>query len=256
MKLAEKVAVVTGASRRLGKEIALGLGRAGASVVVHYGRSQHEAEETVTALEALGVGAWPVQADLADPDAIMGLFAEVEERCRRLDILVNSAASFEKKPLEEVTVGDWEQVLAVNLRAPFLCVQQAARRMRAKAHEEREKGVVVNIADLSGIQAWKGYPHHGISKAGLIHFTRNAAKELAPDIRVNCIVPGAIFPPPGVATAAASWRHKVERIPLRRSGDAEWITRAVNFLVENEFLTGAILPVDGGEHLVGSAPML
>jgi NAD(P)-dependent dehydrogenase (short-subunit alcohol dehydrogenase family) len=107
MDLFEKVAVVTGASRRLGREIALGLGRAGASVVVHYGQSQQEAEETVSALEALGVGAWPVQADLADPEAIMEMFAEVDGRCSRLDILVNSAASFETKPLEEVSVGDW-----------------------------------------------------------------------------------------------------------------------------------------------------
>lgn len=256
MELSGKVALVTGASRRLGREIALGLAREGVSVVVHYGRSRREAEETVKAIEALGVRAWPIQADLRDPEAIRHLFVKLDEGCDRLDIVVNSAASFETKPLEGVTLGEWDRVLAVNLRAPFLCVQQAVTRMRAKTGDQEEKGVILNIADLSGVQAWKGYPHHGVSKAGLIHLTRSAAKELAPDIRVNCIVPGAIFPPPGVPTTAGSWQRKLEKIPLRRSGDPEWITRAVSFLVENEYLTGAILPVDGGEHLVGSAPML
>lgn len=255
MELEGKWALVTGAARRVGKEIAKCLAAAGANVVVHYGASGAAAERTVDELRSAGVSAWPIGADLANPSEIDTLFAEVENRCRGLSVLVNSAASFERRALGDISADDWNEVLAVNLRAPFLCVQRAARLMAGQRAGAGERGAIVNIADLSGLQAWKGYAHHGVSKAGLVHLTKVAAKELAPDIRVNCVVPGAILPPPGMSTDDPEWHAKIARIPLRRAGAPALVAQTVLFLIHNPFVTGAVVPVDGGEHLAGAQPV-
>ena len=244
MELAGRTALVTGAGRRLGKAIALELASQGASIVVHYGSAEAAARETVAEIEALGVSAWPIQADLRAPAAIEQLFDRIEELSRGLDVLVNSAASFARAPFLEIDATSWDEVLELNLRAPFLCTQRAAALM-ARAGE----GVIINIADLTAFELWKEFAHHGTSKAALVHLTRAAAYELAPEVRVNCVVPGAILPPPGVSESGESWRRRGEAVPLRRTGTAGEVTAAVAFLVSNEFITGAVLPVDGGEHL-------
>ncbi len=244
MELAGRTALVTGAAHRLGKAIALELASRGASIVVHYGSSEATARETAAEIEALGVSAWPVQADLRAPADIERLFDCVEELSRGLAVLVNSASSFESEPFLEIDVARWDEVLALNLRAPFLCTQRAAAMMRAAGG-----GVVINIADLSALGPWKEFAHHSTSKAALVHLTRTAAHELAPEIRVNCVIPGAILPPPGVSESGESWRKRADAVPLRRTGAKGEVTAAVAFLVRNEFITGAVLPVDGGEHL-------
>jgi pteridine reductase len=253
MDLAGKVALVTGGGRRLGKAIALALARAGAAVVVHYGSSTAAAEGVAEEIRGLGVAAWTVGADLADPGAIDGLFARVAAEAGRLDVLVNSAATFERRPFDEITVADWERVLAVNLRAPFLCLQRAARLMRSSPRADEAPALVVNLVDLSGTLAWRGQAHHAVSKAGLAHLTRVAARELAPAVRVNAVQPGAILPPPGVAADSPAWRETWERLPLARPGRPELVGDAVVFLAGNDFITGSILPVEGGESLLGAA---
>lgn len=252
MKLAGKVALVTGAARRLGKAIALELARQGAGVAVHYGHSADAAEATAGEIEALGVPAWTARADLTDPAAVDRLFDDLEERLDRLDVLINSAASFEQQPLVEITVEAWDRVMALNLRAPFLMMRRAAPWMRRSPRGEGDKALVVNMADLSGIQAWPGFAHHGVSKAGLIHLSRVAARELAPEVRVNAIVPGAILPPPGVEVDSEQWRSTAGELPLRCTGDPSQVARTVVYLAETDFVTGAVLPVDGGEHLLGA----
>lgn len=247
MELTGQTALVTGGARRVGKAIALELARRGASVIVHYGSSAAEAKETAAEIEGLGVRAWAVQADLREVAAIDRLFAEITDLDVGLDVLVNSAASFERAPFEEIDPGAWDEVLALNLRAPFLCMQRAAPLMRAAASPAG--GAVVNISDLSGVTPWKRFAHHGTSKAGLIHLTRVAAAELAPSIRVNCLVPGAILPPPGMDEDSETWRKLGESAPLRKTGSPEGLARAVAFLISNDFITGAVLPVDGGEHM-------
>lgn len=244
MELAGKTALVTGAARRLGKAIALELASRGASIVVHYGSAEEEARETVAEIEALGVSAWPVQADLRAPAHIDRLFDRIEELSRGLTVLVNSASSFESEPFLEIDVASWDDVLALNLRAPFLCTQRAAGIMRASGG-----GVIINIADLSAFEPWKKFAHHGTSKAALVHLTRVSAHELAPEVRVNCVVPGAILPPPGISESGEFWRKRGDVVPLRRTGASGEVAEAVAFLVCNEFITGAVLPVDGGEHL-------
>jgi NAD(P)-dependent dehydrogenase (short-subunit alcohol dehydrogenase family) len=247
MSLAGTTALVTGAARRLGKAIALELASEGASIVVHYGGSKEEARETAAEIEALGVSAWPVQADLRSAAGISLLFEQVEQFSSRLSVLVNSAASFESKPFLEIDASGWDEVQELNLRAPFLCTQRAAPLIRASGG-----GAVVNIADLSAFRPWKGFAHHGTSKAALVHLTRAAAYELAPEIRVNCVVPGAILPPPGVSESDESWQRRGGVAPLRRTGTEREVAEAVVFLTCNEFITGAVLPVDGGEHLTAS----
>lgn len=252
MDLSGKAALVTGAAHRLGKAIALALARRGASIVVHYGRSAVAAEETVRELEALGVRAWPIAADLADPAAIEHLFAEVAARAGRLDVLVNCAASFEREAFDRITVEAWDRVLAVNVRAPFLCIQNAARLMRQHSAERGAPGAVISILDLSAELAWPGYAHHGAAKAGLAQLTRIAARELAPVVRVNAVELGAILPIAGESADTPEWRAIGERLPLRRTGEPRDVGAAVVFLAESDFITGVTLPVEGGEALIGA----
>jgi len=250
MKLAGRVALVTGGGRRLGREIALALARAGADIVVHYGSSGEGAVAVADAARELGRNAWAVGADLAEPQAIETMFEAVAELAGRLDVLVNSAANFSRQLFGQVQPADWERTMAVNLQGPFFCMQRAAELM---CRGEQPSGVIVNLADLSGVSPWLGYAVHGASKAGLIFLTEAAALELGPEVRVNAVVPGAILPPPGVDPGNESWRRRGEGLPLGRTGKPEHVTRTVLFLIDNDFMTGAVVPVDGGERLVAPA---
>jgi NAD(P)-dependent dehydrogenase (short-subunit alcohol dehydrogenase family) len=247
-----KIALVTGAARRLGRTIATTLGRAGSHVVVHYSSSHQEAEETAAEIRELGVEVLLQRADLSQPAEIDALIDAVGERFGSLDILVNSAASFVRRPFAQITAAEWDTVLAVNLRAPFLCTQRAAALMAASERSIREPGLVVNMVDMSAVQAWPGYAHHGVSKAGLLHLTSVAARELAPEIRVNAIIPGPILPPHGMEVGSDEWRRHGERVPLERTGSPEQIGETVLFLTRNDYVTGETIFVDGGEHLVGT----
>lgn len=251
MHLQEKVALITGSAHRVGKAIALALAREGAHIVVHYGGSAQAAQETVKEIKSLGVQAIKVQADLRDPAQIDALFAEVEAHFGRLDVLVNSAASFQRQAFDDITLDDWKDVLQTNLRAPFLCTQRAARLMRQTERPANEPAAVINIADLSGVFPWHEYVQHGVSKAGIIHLTKVSANELGPEVRVNAIAPGAVLPPPGMSSAA--WERFGDHLPVKRTGSAEDVAQTVVFLARQDFITGALIPVDGGEHLVGPA---
>jgi NAD(P)-dependent dehydrogenase (short-subunit alcohol dehydrogenase family) len=238
-----RAALVTGAAHRVGRAIALALGRRGARVAVHYGGSAEAAESTVEKLRRLGTEAVSMQADLAQPDEIDTLFEGVAETLGGLDLL------FVSTPFDEIDAEEWDRVLAVNLRAPFLCTQAAARLMRATERPAGASGLVINITDLSALGVWRGFAHHSVSKAGLLHLTRVAAWELAPEVRVNAIAPGAILPPPGVPVDGEEWQHRGADVPVGRTGSPEQIGSTVVFLAENDFLNGAVVPVDGGEHL-------
>jgi pteridine reductase len=244
MQLDGKIALVTGAAHRVGRAVALGLAQRGASIMVHYGSSAAQAEQTAADIRATGVDALLLQADLADPSAIAAMFSQITAHYPKLDILVNSAASFHKDAFLNITADQWDQVMAVNLRAPFLTMQYAAPLMR-------EGGAVVNISDLAGVYAWRNFAAHGVSKAGLIHLTKQAARELAPAIRVNTVIPGPVLPAVGMTQEA--WTAIADHVPLKRNGTAEDIAQAVIFLIENDFITGESITVDGGEALDGPA---
>jgi pteridine reductase len=251
MDLEGKVALVTGGAHRVGKAIALALADAGANLVIHYGSSEAEAHETVREIKSRGVQAIAVQADLSDPAAIAALFEAITERFARLDVLVNSAANFVKQPFDEATPEDWMTVMQVNLRAPFFCTQHAARLMRAVRRPADQPAAIVNISDLAGLYPWRDFALHGIAKAGVLHLTRITARELGPDIRVNAIIPGAILPPSSMSPDSERWRRMGESVPLQRTGDPKYIAQTVVFLAHNDYITGAAIPVDGGEHLIG-----
>lgn len=248
MDLGDKVALVTGAARRVGRAIALGLARRGAGVIVHYGGSADDARSAEEEIRALGVPCWLASADLRETAAIDMMFDELRHRVPRLDVLVNSAAVFASKPFDRIRAEDWDAVMAVNLRAPFLLTQRAARWMREVARPPGESGLVVNLVDLSGVQAWCGFAHHGVSKAGLLHLTRLASRELAPAVRVNAVVPGAILPPPGVTRESEAWRGILRRVPLGRAGSPEQVADTVAYFAQAEFVTGAVVHLDGGER--------
>ncbi|NDJ33217.1 MAG: SDR family oxidoreductase [Chloroflexi bacterium] len=239
-----KVALVTGSAHRVGKGIALALAEQGVHQVVHYGSSADEAEQTRQAVEAHDVRAITHSTDLSDPAAIGELFAVLEAEFGRLDILVNSAARFDRGPFDAISVEDWDRSMAVNLRAPFLCMQHAARLMT-------EGGLIVNIADNSGVHPWENFTQHGVSKAALLHLTRIGARVLAPAIRVNALVLGPIIPTQGVDEDSERWQNAIEWLPLARSGSVEGIGAMVCQLAVTDFITGSLIHMDSGEDLLG-----
>lgn len=241
MEIEGRVGLVTGGAHRVGRALVLGLARAGADVAIHYHSSEADAAETADAARALGRRAETFRADLSEPAAATALAGRVADSMGRLDILVNSASLFESARFQDVTVEAWERVMAVNLRAPFLLLQATAPLLKAS------KGVAVNIADLAGIQAWPAFPHHGVSKAGLIHLTRVAGRALAPDVRVNCIVPGTVLPPEDYTREQIE--ASIERTALGRIGSPDDVVEALLFLVRSDFATGSVVTVDGGRTL-------
>lgn len=241
LPLAGRVALVTGGAKRLGRAIALRLGREGADVVVHYGQSEAEALATVAELERFGRRAIAIQADLTDIPAIKELFANAENQFGRLDILINSAANFIQTNFGDTTEELWDASLDTNLKAPFFCSQAAAPLLKKSGH-----GVIVNMSDMGGILAWADFLPHSIAKAGVIHLTKGLAKALAPEVRVNAIAPGTITMPGD----PKNWETDfARRAPLRRTGTPAEIAEAVLFLIRSEFMTGQVLIIDGGRVL-------
>lgn len=240
-KLSGRVALVTGAGKRLGHVVALRLAREGTDVAIHYGKSAAEAAEVVAEIERLGQRAAAFPAELTDIAAIRKLVAEVVAHFGRLDILVNSAANFLETKFAETTEAVWDASLDTNLRAPFFCAQAAAPHLAKSG-----SGVIINFADIGGLIGWREFLPHSISKAGIILMTRVLAKELAPRVRVNALAPGTVTMPGD----PPEWEKDfIERAPLKRSGRPDEIADAVMFLIGAEFVTGHVLVIDGGRTL-------
>ena len=242
----QRVALVTGGAVRLGRAIALGLGGAGYDLAITYHASGDAAREVVDLVRQGGRRCEAFAADLSDPASADQVVDAVRESFGRLDLLVNSAASFEAKPLLEVDATDWDAVMALNVRAPHLLVRAAAGMLREAS------GSVVNLTDLSAFQAWTARPHHAVSKAALAHLTRVQARSLAPDVRVNAVAPGAVLPPDELLEARLE--ALAAAAPLKRLGSPRDVVDAVLYLAQASFVTGQILVVDGG-RLVGPSPI-
>ena len=235
-----RTALVTGAGRRVGRAIAVALGARGMRVAVHYHGAERGAQETAGEIERVGGEAITLRADLRDRGAPAGLVAEAASRLGSLDVLVNSAAVMVRTPLEEVTEDVWDDIFALNLRAPFFCAQAAAARMP-------DGGVIVNIADLAAFESWTGYIPHGASKAGIVSITRALAKRLAPRIRVNAVAPGAVLLPDDWTGDDAD--RLTRTTPLGRLGSPDDVTQAVLYLIDAGYVTGETIIVDGGRHV-------
>jgi len=227
-----RVALVTGAGVRVGEAIARALAGDGWAVAAHY--RTHRPRGFDAALEA----------DLSAPDGPARLAANFRACFDRLDLLVNSAAGFEALPLSRTDAASFDALVTLNARAPLLLVRALAPLLT------RARGSVVNVADVGGgLVAWKGYAAYCASKAALVRATECLALELAPRVRVNAVAPGVVLWPEA-ATAAARRRHE-RQIPLRRPGTPDDVAAAVLFLADASYVTGAVLPVDGGRHLAG-----
>ena len=235
-----RVALVTGAAKRIGRSIALRLAADGANVVINYMTSQTEAEELAREIEGMGRRALAVEGDVAQRKDVENLFATIEVEFRRLDILVNNAGMFFAAKFEELTEQQWDRILDTNLKSQFLCAQSAAPVMKRQG-----RGHIINISSLGGLLAWPAYTHYCVSKAGVIMLTRCLARALGPEILVNSVAPGTIqFP------GEAPDEDYIQRVPLHRVGTGDDIAGAVAYFATSDFVTGQILAVDGGRALV------
>jgi pteridine reductase len=235
-----RVALVTGAAKRIGRAVAARLATEGADVVIHYHQSKPEAAAAVAEIEKLGRKSVALQADLCSVADIKHLFQQTAEQFGRLDILVNSAANFLPAHLGDTTEKMWDTALDTNLKAPFFCAQAAAPLLK-KSH-----GVIINFADIGGILPWPGYIPHCTSKAGVIMLTKCLAKALAPEVRVNAVAPGTTT----MSGDPAEWEADfIRRAPLHRTGTTDDVADAVSFLIHSTFITGHVLIVDGGRTL-------
>jgi 3-oxoacyl-[acyl-carrier protein] reductase/pteridine reductase len=235
--LAGRVALVTGAAKRIGRAVALSLAETGAAVAITWRDSEIEAARTVADLEALGVQAAAYRAELRDPTQIRTAVEAAAVQLGRLDILVNNAGHFETAALESITVEQWDRMFETNTRAPFLVAQAAYPHLKA-AH-----GRIVNIGSLGGLHPWPTHAHYCTSKAALHMLTRTMSKAWAPEISVNCVAPGMIVN----GEVDPEFEQFARRTPMKRNGSAHDVAQAVLFFATApHFITGQVLSVDGG----------
>lgn len=237
MNIDGKVALITGSAKRVGKEIALELGRRGARLAIHYRASEEEAKAVAGKAGAV------FQADLTESSAVERMFRQVEAKFGGLDILVNSASVFGPATADEATPEHWDLQMDTNAKAPFFVAQQAARLMRG-----RGAGKIINIADVAGEVIWPSHLPYSVSKAALIAVNRGLAKAYAPDIQVNAIAPGPILFPEYYSEEQK--QVAINRTLLKRAGSPQDVVNAVVFLIENDYITGEMIHVDGGRHLL------
>jgi len=239
----QKWALITGGAVRIGRAVTLGLAEEGFDVVVNYHTSESEARSVKREVEALGRRCVIAGGDVSNSADVDRISQEVRRSCGRLDLLVNNASLFSQGPLMEVDEGEWDRVMAVNLKGPFLMVKATADLLT------EARGSVVNLVDLSAFQPWVEYPHHAVSKAGLLQLTRVMARAMAPRVRVNAIAPGAVLLPEDYDQEARI--RSRERAPLGTLGSPEDVVRTVLFLDRSPFITGEVVVVDGGRLLGG-----
>ncbi len=243
MQLEGKIALITGAGHRLGKAIALALADQGCDLMIHFKEAQADAAKTAEQAQSLGVRAAVVQADLSHTDGVHEVFRSLDSAYGGIDLLANSAAILERQDILEVDENDWQRTVGLNLKGAFFVLQEAARRMRSKGG-----GTIVNISDTAAHRPWIEFPLHSISKAGLEMLTKVAASALAPDIRVNAVIPGPTLKPDWLSDER--WDEVAGRIPLKQSVPSQNVAEAVVFLMTNEYITGHSLRVDGGDLLI------
>lgn len=243
MDLNGKVALVTGAGVRLGRAMALALADAGSDVVVHYNSSEGPAREVAELVESKGRRAATVQGDLLDPvNASSAIVSESVSQLGRLDVLINCAAIFEESDLLSTTEDQWDRHHTINLKAPFFLTQAFVREL-----SDEQRGHVINLVDWRGTRPDGEFAAYTPTKAGLVAVTRNLAQSLGPQVQVNAIAPGAILP--GEVESQENFDERARDIPLKRTGDPEFITDAMLYLLRSDFVTGEVIHVTGGEHL-------
>ena len=244
MNLQKKVALITGAAHRVGKAIALGLAKEGMKIALHFNQSQEQANQTLEEIKALGAEAFAIQGDFADVAQIENVVKKCHEHFNQIDVLINNAALYFKTPVGETSELEWDDLLGINLKAPYFCAQYVSDLMKQK-----KRGKIINITDVAGISPWPEFIPYSASKAGLIAVTKGLAKALAPNIQVNAIASGTIL-----MSEDATEEYKTEikdSTLLKKLGTPQDIVNAAIFLLKgSDFVTGEVVVVDGGRLLV------
>ena len=242
--LTGKIALVTGGSRGIGREICLCLSQAGAEVVVNYNRSKDQAEGVLQEITLRGGKAEIVQADISHPDAVQVLFEHLRKKYNRLDVLVNNAGIIKDNLLLSTEVSDWDKVLDINLKGAFLCTRYAAEMMLPN-----HSGKIINIASTGAIKGGRGQANYAASKGGLVAFTRACAVELGgKGIQVNAVLPGMILTSMSSRVRKRAGEEILSSIPSGRFGEPKDVAYLVSFLASSlsDYITGQAIPVDGG----------
>lgn len=241
MKIKSQTALITGSSGKLGYKIAMTLAERGCDCICHYNSNEADVCGLIEKIESLGRKGYPVKADLSDPEHIAKLF----ETKVTPSIVINSAAVFERKTVKKVTPDHIRKTLDINLSAPIIISQMFAT---ALEDAKIQKGKIVNLTDVGGTNHWGGYSVYCASKAGLISITKSMAKELGPDITVNAVSPGYIDFPDAPAQDRAN--KQIKNIPLKRLGRWDEVVSAVMFVLENDYINGQVINVDGGRYII------
>ena len=234
------VALVTGAAHRVGRALAVGLAADGYDIALHFHASASKVDDARSAIEDAGSTSTVFQADLRDAETPAQLVRDVVQSMGGIDVVVNSASVMLRMPLGHITADQWDAVLDLNLRAPFLIAQEAARHLPDGAS-------IINIADLAAFEVWPPYVPHGVSKSGLVYLTQALARLLAPRIRVNAIAPGTVLLPENFDPEFAA--RLTETTPLKRDGSPDDVVQAMRYLLQAAYVTGETIIVDGGRHV-------
>ena len=242
MKIEGSTALVTGSARRIGRSIAVGLAKRGGRIAIHCRQSTEDAESTLAIIRELGVDAAVFQADLTDDRARERMIEEISSQMGHVNILVNNASTFAPGTLGDTTPEMWDEQMDVNARGPFFLAQACGQMMLGL-----QEGKIVNIADPAGETIWPEYLPYSVSKAALLAVTRGLARSLAPFVQVNAVSPGPVHFPESYTQKQKE--KAIDRTLLKRSGNIEDVVRAVVFLIENDYVTGEVLHVDGGRHI-------
>jgi NAD(P)-dependent dehydrogenase (short-subunit alcohol dehydrogenase family) len=237
-----KVALVTGAGRRVGRALALALGDAGCRVAIHYGQSEKDAKETASLIQSMGREVITVQADLGDPKQVELLANTVAEQLGSIEILVNNASKFDKLKLDDTSTDNWDRHFAINVRAPFLLAQAMQSQLGPNT-----PGKIISLNDWRTARPSRFA--YGVTKSALAGLTRTLSLSMAPHVQVNDISLGAVLPPSDIPLDRPRSEIKIDLGPADRMGTLNEVADAMMMLIRNDFITGETINVDGGRHV-------
>jgi len=239
-----KTIFITGAAKRIGKEIALTFKELSWNIIIHYNSSKKDADDLANEINKDNPNsAKTVQGNLDIKEDVQKILSEVSETFPSIDVLVNNASTFYPTPIDEISEDHWERLIGSNLKGPLFLIQGLKEQLKSS------KGSIINITDTNLSKGVPNFSIYSAAKAGLEAITKGLARELAPDIKVNAIAPGAMLEPPDVTWTEEQKNKVIENIPLNRMGSEKDIADAVSFLAHSEYITGQIIKVDGGRSL-------
>ena len=239
-----KTIFITGAARRIGKEIAITFAEMRWNIIIHYNSSKKDANDLAEQINSVNPdSAKTVQGNLDIKEDIEKILNDIENFFPSIDLLINNASTFYPTPIEEISEDHWDNLIGSNLKGPLFLIKGLKEKLKVS------KGSIINITDTNLLKGIANYSIYSAAKAGLEAITKGLARELAPDIKVNAIAPGAMLEPPGVEWTEEQKNNVIKSIPLNRMGSEKDIAEAVKFLASSEYITGQIIKVDGGRSL-------